>query len=501
MRLSGTFTALLIPLFATWPAQAQDSVPVVTSLSGDSVRLRVVDAELRVVVQALGRHLDRPLLLGAVPDVRVTLDTPRALARRDVASLLRGLLDSYSHELIADSAFYRVRPREPTQPSRAATGAGDRALPELRVIRLRHARATEVAATLMALFGVSGGDIVPVGRAGTLSDELRRNTVPPVQPGGQSGARQPGGPAPRAAVLEAPVTIVPDQVSNQLLIRATARDADLLAAAVAEIDVRPLQVLIEVVIAEVRRDRQTAYGLQWTLPDRSVRSGNTTVGASQSGGGLGDFVVRMMNLGRGDIDAVLQAGTTSGDVDILSRPVILAANNQEATFLVGAQRPFVQVSRSLPTDGAARDQVVQYKDVGTRLVVRPTISADGFVTLDVTQEVSSATAETAFDAPVISTREARTQVLVRNGQTIVLGGLIDRQRETTSGGIPLLSSIPLVGGLFGRRGQRASSTELFLFLTPRILATDADVDGATDVLRTRVEPDARTPLLPPVHRP
>jgi len=151
--------------------------------------------------------------------------------------------------------------------------------------------------------------------------------------------------------------------------------------------------------------------------------------------------------------------------------------------LVGSQRPFVQVSRTLPTDNSSRDQVIQYKDVGTRLMVRPTISVDGYVTLDVVQEVSNATSEVAFDAPVIATREAATQVTVRDGQTIVLGGLLDHQSERTGGGFPFLSDLPLIGGLFGRQTRRASGTELFMFLTPRVLRTDAEVGAATDSVR------------------
>jgi general secretion pathway protein D len=196
-------------------------------------------------------------------------------------------------------------------------------------------------------------------------------------------------------------------------------------------------------------------------------------------------------------------GASRGDVHILSRPVLLAANNHEARILVGSQRPFVQVSRSLPTETPTRDQVVQYKDVGTRLTVRPTISADGYVTLEVIQEVSSATTETAFDAPVISTREAATQVLVKDGQTIVLGGLVDRQRDVTSGGVPLLSSIPLLGAAFGRQGRRTAETELFLFLTPRVLRTDEEVEGATERYEQR-SPDReqlRRALERPEERP
>ena len=111
--------------------------------------------------------------------------------------------------------------------------------------------------------------------------------------------------------------------------------------------------------------------------------------------------------------------------------------------------------------------------------MRPTINDDGYVSLMIQQEVSSATSQVAFDAPVISTREAATQVLVKDGQTIVLGGLRDQEHDKTQGGVPFLSSIPLLGGLFGSASRTNNQTEFYLFLTPRILRTDADADSVT----------------------
>jgi general secretion pathway protein D len=138
------------------------------------------------------------------------------------------------------------------------------------------------------------------------------------------------------------------------------------------------------------------------------------------------------------------------------------------------------VSRLLPTDNNNQDRVVQYRDVGTRLRVRPTINQDGYVSLMIQQEINAATSEEAFDAPVISTREAVTQVLVRDGQTIMLGGLRDRQRDRSRSGVPILSSLPIVGGLFGTTTTNDTETELYLFITPRILQTDDDADRLTE---------------------
>jgi general secretion pathway protein D len=130
---------------------------------------------------------------------------------------------------------------------------------------------------------------------------------------------------------------------------------------------------------------------------------------------------------------------------------------------------------------------VQYKDVGTKLTVRPTISSDGLVQLEVAQEVSNATTETQFNAPVISTRSVQTQLLIRDGQTVVLGGLTDLEHESAQGGIPLLSSIPLVGGLFGHASRHTTEMELFIFVTPRVIRTDDDALRLTTPFRAKAD--------------
>lgn len=460
---------------------AQQDAPV--TAHGDSLSIRLVDADLRGAVQALGRYLDRPVVLGDVGGGRVTLETPRPIHRSEVAAMLRGVLESQNLLMIEDGGVYQIRSRlsPPPEYGRVQTPQADHGM-ELFVIRLRHARASDVAATVNALYGRAAALGELGARPPVLSEGLRQNRVPPAYEAPREG--ESGGPV-RSAVLVGEVTIVPDTRTNSLLIRAARGDFALIEAAVGEVDVRPLQVLIEVLIAEVRRDRGFSLGLEAALPAQLVpgTTGNTTVQGSTTGLGLGDFVLRVMNIGGVDLDLTLRAAAARGAVSILSRPVLLAANNERAQILVGSQRPFVQVQRSLPTEAPVRDQVIQYKDVGTQLSVRPTISADGYVMLDVTQEVNAATTETAFDAPVISTRSVQTQLLVRDGQTAVLGGLTDRQRETSRAGVPLLSDIPVIGWLFGRTSRRTSETELFVFLTPRVIRDDSEMDAASHEVR------------------
>src|SRR2546421_2736152 len=451
---------------------AQDTTGV--RFANDSISVRFIETDIRAVIQAMGHYLSKPVVVGNIQPVRVSLETPGAVDRVTLLSLLKGLVESQGLEFREDSSFYRIGPRTEVQTQRAQARS-DSGPVELFVIRLRHARASDVAATVNHLFGGSGACSGQAGlSAGTLSDELRRNVVPPA-----GMQQQAGSAAVRQSTLSGSVTIVPDELTNSLLVRASQPDFDVIKEAVDQLDIRPLQVLIEVLIVEARHDRSFSFGADLFVPPQSVDKGNGTADATQIGGGLGDLVIRLMNLGHANIDATLRAAASRGEVEIVSRPVLLASNNQEARFLVGSQRPFVQVSRSLPTETPTRDQVIQYRDVGTKLTVRPTINQDGYVSLLIQQEINQATNEVQFDAPIISTREAVTRVLVKNGQTIVIGGLRDQQKSATQEGVPILSGIPIIGGLFGSTDRSTSETELYLFLTPRILKTDADADSVT----------------------
>lgn len=465
------------------PVAAQgDSVGV----AADSVVLRLVNTEFRAAVQVLGQYIDRPVLFAGQGTALVTLETPRPVHRNDVIRLLRGLVESQNHEFLLDTAaaMYRVRPREPVRPASPQGQAPIRAVgqpTELHVIALQHARAADVASTVNALYGRGGGALDSPARVSTLADELRSNLVPP------SGAATAPALAQRSGSLSGELTIVADPRANALLVRANALDLALVREVVQALDVRPLQVLIEVLVAEVRRDRSLGINTETTLDPTTVGKVGTTIEGVLGSSGLGDFALKVMDIGGMQIDATLRLAASRGNVRILTRPVLLATNNQLAEIVVGSQRPFVQVQRSLPTDGASRDQIVQYKDVGTKLTVRPTISADGSVQMEVTQEVSTATAELAFDAPVISTRSVSTQLLVRDGQTVALGGLTDRVRESTRGGIPLLSAVPLIGGLFGSIKEQTFETELFVFLTPRVIRSDEDASRLTTPLKSRID--------------
>jgi general secretion pathway protein D len=459
--------------------RAQDTSAVQRTPQGILVDFQ--DADLRAVVTALAEAGDLNLSYNNLPSSHVTLHIRQPIAKADVLPLLKSVAQSNGLKLTEEGTLIRLEPVESPAASAANTAAqapGGRTPMELYVYRLKHVRAAKLAATLQSIFGGRTGIAAVPGLSGrTLSQQLTGNQIPPLV---DTAVVPPpaGGGATVSALrgeLAGAVQIVPDETTNSLVIHAEPADYAIVQQAIQALDLRPLQVMIEVLIAEVRH----STGLDLSVKSQSTREApdaKSNGSAFLSSTSTADLIIQLSKSAKFDLNLALSALQSRGDVRILSRPVLLAQNNQEAKILVGSQRPFVQVSRSLPTDAAIRDQVVQYKDVGTSLTILPTINTDGYVDLQVSQEVSTATNEVEFGAPVISTREASTHLFVRDGQTAVLGGLIDREQESNRSGLPVLSTLPVIGALFGTTSNTTTSSELFLFLTPHIVATDEDAD-------------------------
>ena len=455
-------------------AHAQEPVPPQT----EGIRLDFQDVDLRLVISALAEAGNLNVIYGELPQRSVTLRMSRPVAPDEVLGLLRSLAASNGLSVVEEGSLIRVvadtAPAEEAEPEEEVQ---EEEPLRLYVHRLSHVRAPRLAATLQSIFGGGAADVGARTRLQSLSQRLRQQQIPPADPDPDAPdvqvdltTRTPSLPGEVLGVVQ----IVPDETTNSLIVRATASDWEVIQQAIQALDLRPMQVLIEVVIAEVRRTADTQLGLSVLAENADLEGVDTRL--ELAGNTAGNFILEVMRFGSTDVNALMAALATSGNVRIVSRPVILAQNNQQARILIGAERPFIQVFRSLPTDAAVRDHVVQYRDVGTSLTLVPTINDDGYVNLDLVQEVNTATAEEQFGAPIISTREAATQLFVRDGQTVVIGGLIDRQRTESESGIPVLKDIPLLGYLFKSTSTEVTENELFMFLTPHIIATDQDAD-------------------------
>lgn len=492
MRRYGSVLALGLVLVTT-PVAAQQHPTVVKTPKG--VLLDFQQADVRAVIAALADAGQLNVIFGEIPSRKVTLRMSQPVPSDKIPGLLKSVAQANGLRLEKEGALIRVESATPAPPARAPaaehpqTPSSSSGL-RLFVYRLRHVKAARLAQTLSTLFGRGGTAQTTSHGPNHASSTGIPASIPPYQPPKESaqppkvdvsvGQAQP--PSLPGEVTGA-VQIVPDEVTNSLLVRSTESDYNVIRSAIAALDVRPLQVLIEVLIIEVTRNSSNEVGISAGSIDSLSQPISKRVKASLVGSTSGDLQLTVRHLGNLNVDAALSLLSESGNVRVLSRPVVLAQNNQEAHILVGSEQPFIQVSRALPTENATRDQIVQYRDVGTSLTITPTINLDGYVSLDLRQEVSTATTQVQFGAPVINTREANTRLFVRDGQSVVIGGLISDTHERTRSGIPLLKDIPVLGYLFGSSTDHHVQSELYLFLTPHLIATDQDADS----LRKQIE--------------
>ena len=368
------------------------------------------------------------------------------------------------------------------------------------VVNLKYAAASDLAESLGQLFGVT----VSNGTGESLADRSLSKSLDAFRARESDTFRQrstgatttlaPVTASPRdsaAGVLVGRTTIVSNGPTNALVIRTAPPNFPLLRETIEALDTRPVQVLFEVTIAEVALGRGTEFGIDWAAINRGgdVRTqfGNPEIPDTTSS----SFFLRLVRLDATGVRAMLTAIASKSDVRVLSTPQVLAANNREATILVGSKVPFIASTR-LGND-VAIDRAVQYQDVGTKLSIIPTINDDGYVSVQLLQEVSSLTATTvsaALSAPVISTREASTRAVLHDGQTGVIAGLIGNSTETTDNGIPFLKDIPILGNLFKRTSVTHQRTELVIFVTPYIIRNDADADAVRNRMRDHLEDGA-----------
>lgn len=276
--------------------------------------------------------------------------------------------------------------------------------------------------------------------------------------------------------------LMADDSRNIILIRALPPDYTRLVKLLERLDNMPRQVLIEVMVAEVTLNDSWQFGIEWALKNNMLKINGSQytqkfttnfsdlVSPSATTNG---FAYSVLN-SSGEIVALLNALAGQTNVSLLSSPQILVLNNEEAFVNVGDQVPII-TSESVPlTSTDLRTSTVQYKDTGTILKVRPRINYDGMVILDIDQQVSALSTNTVkgIDSPIISTREIKTKLAVKNGQSIMMGGLIRKADTNIQKKVPLLGDIPLLGWAFKYESQENDKTELLVMITPYVIESD-----------------------------
>ena len=289
-----------------------------------------------------------------------------------------------------------------------------------------------------------------------------------------------------AAISEdAKVRIVADEANNTLVILATPRQYRMISAALRQLDTVPLQVLIEATIAEVTLKDELNFGIQWFFKTRAGKH-SITLSEAAAGTVASTFPGFSYLLSGGRAQTVLNALRSVTDVNVVSSPQIMVLNNHTAELQVGDQVPIATQSSVSATDpDAPIVNTIQFRDTGVVLKVTPRVNASGLVNMDISQEVSDVikTTTSGIDSPTIQQRRITTSVVVQSGETVALGGLIKTEKNLTGSGVPILSSIPILGNLFKEKTTTDKRTELLVLITPRVVRNQAEARAVTDELR------------------
>ena len=302
------------------------------------------------------------------------------------------------------------------------------------------------------------------------------------------------------------VQIVPDKSTNTLIIMAEREDYKVLEGIIKQLDVPRAMVYIEALIMEVNANKDFKLGVDWSaIKDTGHVSGSSGSGSaamvSSSTGNLLSSLVSTSSSGTSSltlpsgfsmgiigagisiggvlfptIGAMVQAYKSDNEVSILSTPQVLTLDNEEAEINVGSNVPYLtkQETTASTTESAVNYNSYEYKDVGVILSITPHINEENFIRLKISQQVTKVTSGADKALPTTLKRTAKTTVVVKDKQTLVIGGLVGDSTDETTTKVPLLGDIPLLGWLFKTKSTAREKTNLFVFLTPHIVRTQQE---------------------------
>lgn len=384
-----------------------------------------------------------------------TPTAPSPVMLMPVGSINAVLVFATNQKLLDHVLFWA---RDLDQPTRAA-GTGN-----YFTYGVRNADATDIAATLQQ---VMGG-----GVASTAGASVTGNT-------GTTAARSSGG-APR---------IVVNKATNSLIIQTTPSEYQQWYSLLQELDRPARSALVSVTVAEVNLSENEQFGFNWLVKQFEVNgtpvnmSANLGVADVSSTGGFSLKIGSLPTL-------ALSALASKTKVHILSNPSILTRSGEDATISVGNEVPVItsqQSNANTNTNNGGVLQTIQYRNTGIILRVRPVVHSGGRIDLDVSQEVSSAVQTTngVNASPTISTRKLDTKLTVADGNTVVIGGLMQDSRNDSGGGVPYLKDAPILGGLFRNHNNKGEKTELVVLITTYAIEDEFDAQAISEAFRTR----------------
>jgi type II secretion system protein D len=285
--------------------------------------------------------------------------------------------------------------------------------------------------------------------------------------------------------MEQQVNIVADTDSRKVILQASPRYFANVRRIIEELDEAPSQVMIQAMIAEVTLDGRIEYGFEAVGQDLSFTKAQTAPGigpghdvvvgtdvGAAGGAGPAGFV---FSLHGEDFNLLLRAFNSDGKLQVLCRPQIMARDNAEANIQIGQRVPFPTGSNISPDTGNITT-TIQYEDVGVILKVTPHINPEGYVNLEVEPEISSISTSNVqisqgLSAPIFNKNSAKTIVTIKDGETVVIGGLITKRKDHRENKVPFLGDIPLLGLAFKSITDTETRSELLIILTPKLVDT------------------------------
>lgn len=344
--------------------------------------------------------------------------------------------------------------------------------------------ATELQTVLQSLQGVGEEE-------GTGEDKVRAKPEPKSSVGGIGLTRE--------------FNVTVDERRNTLVIAAYPSDYKNILQLLRKLDTEPRQVLIEVTLAEVTLTGQLQYGVEWYFREQAKAGEHdrrfdhefqTLSGLGLGGSGF-NYAVTKINE---NFRAKLNAFSKDDLINIVSRPHVVVLDGQTATINVGNEVPVVisEVSADDLENSTAENSIlrnVQYRNTGTILTVKPVVNSRGVVTLEVQQELSEAQTNSvsSIDSPLILKRSINTMLNLRSGETVLLGGMISRNKSKTQQKVPILGDVPLLGRAFRTDSDSSTRSELIVEITPYILNDTQELNAISEAFRRRVA-DGEEPL-------
>ncbi len=347
--------------------------------------------------------------------------------------------------------------------------------PQVFVYPVQNGKAKDIATQLQQIFlGAKSGADKPIVAVTSQSQKI------PVQ--GPQVLRQPSG---EEAVVSGITRIFSDETLNAVIVLSTPEDYGIIKDAIAKIDLEPRQVMIEGMIAQIVLKDNLSLGLAWSINTENFGGSPANIKFNASSLDPANFPgtgLRFVGTDSGDaVRAVITALAAQSKAKLLATPHILVSDNREASIQVGQQVPIV-TSETFGSTTVAPQRTIQYKDIGIILKVKPQVNDSGLVSLDIKQEISSyetITLSATQKDIILNKTEASTNLVVQDGHTIIIGGLIREDKTKSRTGIPWLSKVPLLGFLFGNTVDDQSRTEIVILLTPHVVKNQNEAKSLT----------------------